>query len=275
MIPVTLTLSFDSLDDLYGYLSRAAKDDPRQTTIAFADRPDVGVEAAPSFKDPVPPFPTPFNPFAGAAVAQVPPPPAAPSTAAVAAPSIAPAVPTPTSTAAAPVPPAPAPTPAAEATAPAAPAAPTSLAGIVVDVDGLPWDARIHAGGRAQNADGRWRQKRGLNDAALKARVEAELRQAMGAPAVASVPVPPPPAAVATAPTPAAPVASPTEVPTAPSDPAAETFPAFMARVGGAMVAGAITQGKMTAVLSSVGLTSVAQLALRPDLLPAVSAALA
>ena len=54
------------------------------------------------------------------------------------------------------------------------------------DTDGLPWDARIHAGTRGRNTDGRWKARKGLNDPAMVARVKAELLGVAG-----SVPVPP------------------------------------------------------------------------------------
>lgn len=252
MSTVSLTLTFDSLHEAQAALAAMAGADSRQAKIDFNDRPDTGVSAA----RPVAPL---FNPFAAsAAVAQVPPPPA-PSTAAAEAPPTVPAVPPATSVTplAAGVPPVPPSAPAAAV--PAAPAAPASPAGIEVDADGLPWDARIHAGGRAKNADGRWRQKRGLNDAALKSRVEAELRQAMGA--AVSVP------SVALG-GPNAPVAP----PAAPSAPADDSAPQFLARVGGMLASGALTQDRLAAVLATVGLSTMAQLIVAPALIPAVRA---
>ena len=263
---VTLTLTFDSLAEAQSALDKLAAD-PRQATIDFNDRPDVGgvsaEEKAAVLASPVDAAvavsPPGFNPFAGSAVAQVPPPPA-PSTAAAEALPTAPA----TSVPPAPALSAPAPPSAPAAAVPAAPAAPASPAGIEVDADGLPWDARIHAGGRAKNADGRWRQRRGLNDAALKARVEAELRQAMGA--AVSVP------SVALG-GPNAPVAPPTApVPAAPAAPSEEPAPQFLARVGGMLASGALTQERLAAALATVGLSTMAQLVVAPALIPAVRA---
>lgn len=269
---VTLTLTFDSLAAAQSALDKLAAD-PRQATIDLNDRPDVGADPSPLPATAVG-LGAPFNPFAaGAAVAQVPPPPPAPSTAVAAVPSTVPEAPT--STATVPAPPVPAPPSAPEAAAPVAPAVPASPAGIEVDADGLPWDARIHAGGRAKNADGRWRQKRGLNDAALKARVEAELRQAMGA--AASVPVVPtvvPPAPVATAVIPS-PTTAPTPTPgvSTPAVVAAEEpAPQFLARVGGMLASGALTQDRLAAALATVGLSTMAQLIVAPALIPAVRA---
>jgi hypothetical protein len=259
MPSVLITLTFPSIDEAQLFLTAGKR--ALENAIVHEDRPDVG--AAPDFSAAFPapaPAPSPdstgFNPFALRA---------APSTAVAAAPSTAPEAPTPTSTAPANVPPAPAQSTAPEAAAPATPAAPTSPVGTAVDADGLPWDARIHAGGRATNADGRWRQKRGLNDAALKARVEAELRQAMGAPVAASVPAPPTPAATDV------PVPPP---PTAPATPAGETFPSLAARIGPHLVSGKLTQDQLGGVLATFGLQSMSQLAVRPDLCGPIGQAL-
>lgn len=43
------------------------------------------------------------------------------------------------------------------------------------DVNGLPWDARIHSSSKNKNQDGTWRYTRG-GDPEVRARVEAELR---------------------------------------------------------------------------------------------------
>ena len=106
----------------------------------------------------------------------VPLPPAAPSTAAADVFPTAPEVPTPGAVTPppVPVPPVPSvPTPAA----PSAPAGATSP--VVVDKNGLPWDERIHAGTKTQNADGSWRQRRGLDNPDYVASIENELRAAL------------------------------------------------------------------------------------------------
>ena len=74
-----------------------------------------------------------------------------------------------------PVPSPPVPTAPSPAPVPTANAAPVPPAGDV-DSTGLPWDERIHASTKTMNADGTWRQRRGLNDPGLVKRVEAELR---------------------------------------------------------------------------------------------------
>lgn len=50
-----------------------------------------------------------------------------------------------------------------------------------LDKNGLPWDSRIHAASKAINADGTWRQKRGVAPE-LVATVEAQLRGVMAVP---------------------------------------------------------------------------------------------
>lgn len=60
-----------------------------------------------------------------------------------------------------------------------------------VDSRGFPWDERIHTSSKATNADGTWRNRRGV-DKDLVAEVEAELR---GEPAAPPPPPPPPPPA--------------------------------------------------------------------------------
>lgn len=86
------------------------------------------------------------------------------------------------------------------------------------DARGLPWDERIHASSKATNADGSWRNKRGV-DKDLLAAVEDELGLApavapepasLGDAPPAPVPAPPPPAPVeAAAPPPPPPAPAP------------------------------------------------------------------
>lgn len=130
----------------------------------------------------------------------------------------------------------------------------------VFDSRGFPWDERIHTGTKATNADGTWRNKRGV-DKDLVATVEAELRGEPAAPAAAQEsgdgsaanipapaptappPPPPPPAPVATEsgvaaaapatseipnpPAPAAPVAD-GGIPAAPPAPTPAGVPTFV-----------------------------------------------
>jgi hypothetical protein len=161
--------------------------------------------------------------------------------------------------------------PAAAVPAPSAPAAPVSPAGVEVDANGLPWDARIHASTKRKNADGTWTARRGLNDPALQQRVEAELRQTMAVPG-AVVP-PPAPAAVVPPPAPAAVVPPPAPAPVAPPPEAAatargETFAQFCTRLSPNLASGAITQAQLLQAATELGLPGFPSLMQRPDLIP-------
>jgi hypothetical protein len=109
--------------------------------------------------------------------------------------------------------------------APAATVAQPPAGGVTVDSTGLPWDARIHASTRTQNADGSWKKKKGTGDVFYN-QVVAELRQATPAPAaVPFVPLtaaaPAPAAPAPAAPAPAAPApAAPAPAAPAPAAPA-------------------------------------------------------
>jgi hypothetical protein len=174
MNPVSVTLTFASYALAAAALSKldgAALGAPLPR-IDHEDRPDVG---APSVEAPAAPLQVGNsaegnNPFVnsnatipgGAAAPVVPTPPAAAPT--------APTVPTPPSA----------------GTAPSVAPAVVPSATVDLDVSGLPWDGRIHADSgkgkpKPKNADGTWRKKRGMNDEALRIRVEAELRAALAA----------------------------------------------------------------------------------------------
>ena len=92
---------------------------------------------------------------------------------------------------------------------PTTPAVPTEL-----DVNGSPWDARIHASTMAKNKDGTWKKRRGVSKEEFD-RVTAEITEsttpapteAFAAEPVASVTEPAAPAAPAAPATPAAPAA--------------------------------------------------------------------
>lgn len=158
----------------------------------------------------------------------------------------------------------------------------TAPAGVEVDSDGLPWDHRIHAlgAGGVHNKlkkTQRWKPKRGV-DAALVTEVEAELRAAMAAepanPVVATTEEHPvegghtieqPTIASTVSPAPA-----PAPAPSLFDDDGTTTFPALMA----AITTNGIDQATVTAAVNAQGLTSLPLLAARPDLVPAVAAAL-
>ena len=172
-----------------------------------------------------------------------------------------------------PMPPTVASVPAPPSTAPVAPAAPSTSA-LTVDVHGLPWDERIHAGTKAKNADGSWRKMRGLNDPALVARVEAELRAGgptlippvaaeavQHAAQVFAGTVPPPPVTTVAA-------------PPAPSAPDALTYDGFLAWVTPKMMDGSTPFDKVAAALSASGVSSLQELRDNPAAIPAVYQAL-
>lgn len=59
--------------------------------------------------------------------------------------------------------------------------APMNTAAPALDVNGLPWDERIHAKTKSTNKDGSWKKGRGVTDAQI-AQVEAELRARTASP---------------------------------------------------------------------------------------------
>jgi hypothetical protein len=156
--------------------------------------------------------------------------------------------------------------------------------GVEVDVNGMPWDARIHSAERTKNKDNTWRNKRGT-DKSLIAAVEAELKQAMSAPpadavldpsaAFGGVPVPPA-TVVPPTPSPAVPVAEATPVPPPPVEPSAamNEFARVMRVVVAKQAAGTLTTELTTQIAQQVGVASVRDLVHRPDLIPAFEAML-
>lgn len=91
-----------------------------------------------------------------------------------------------------------------------------------VDKNNLPWDARIHAGTKALNADGTWKKRRGVDDATIAA-VTAELTTVAPEATQQETPKPSAPVAETPAPTPVPQLETPQPVPTpAPVSPAAD-----------------------------------------------------
>ena len=116
---------------------------------------------------------------------------------------------------------------------------------VEVDSAGLPWDERIHSGGKTKLADGTWRDKRGVEDSEREA-IVSELAKVM------AIPVPAPAVIEHTAPA------------------AIKTLPEFVRAVTGAKLGNMM----VTEAVKSVGLESITQLGARPDLIPAVAAEL-
>lgn len=166
-----------------------------------------------------------------------------------------------------------APMPASAAPIAAAPVAPAPPApGVEVDAAGLPWDARIHAKssdgpGGVKIADGTWRSKRGV-DTALKAQVEGQLRQVMGAPAPAAIPNAAPTQSTAS------PSALAGVAPAfAPSAGGIDNYVMLVQAVAGATAAGKLTQAEVDQVCVFYGMPGgLPLLVSRPDLVPSVMA---
>lgn len=173
-------------------------------------------------------------------------------------------------------------------TPPSAVTAPIAAPGLVLDSEGLPWDARIHGETKTTNKDGTWRAKRGLNDGAMVQRVKAELLALVAAStAAAAAPVlaPPTVAPVLTPPVQPAPVvmAPPPEVAAIPLAPPAATgatvpagtpvtFLQLFTLVNDNVKAGKLNDDMVIAVLKPYGLGGVTQSASRPDIIPALHA---
>lgn len=188
--------------------------------------------------------------------------------------------------------------------APTAPVASPSLAD--VDSTGLPWDERIHSGTKAKNADGTWRARRGMNDAAKVKEVEAELRALMAlsgsplssstapsagavetvqqvaepsfpevaqtatAPAASSPTIPVPPAPVIpTAPIPSPPVPP---APTAEGSTVPDTFGPLMTYLAKRVSEGKTTEPQIHEVFNRHGIAKgqFGQLISKPDVLAAI-----
>lgn len=172
----------------------------------------------------------------------------------------------------APVPPAPQPVPAAPV--PSAPVAGAPASGVPLDVEGLPWDARIHAASKSKIANGSWKLKKGMSEQKpFVDSVKAELRNTMaipaGAPAAPAPVVQAPPAPLPPVTPPAPPAPPPPAAPAAPAgDPA--DFPSFMQWVSGLIHQGRWTHDHTTATLQRHQLPGAVALASRPDLIPQV-----
>lgn len=131
-----------------------------------------------------------------------------------------------------------------------------AYAGVETDVDGLPWDERIHAGTKTKKATGQWKAKRNVDPATVKA-VTDELRQVMG---LDDAPTPPPVTPPADAPTP-----PPVTPPAAAAGDAPTDFMSLVQAVGRKQ----LTADQINGALQKLNppLPSFQQLANRPDLI--------
>ena len=157
-----------------------------------------------------------------------------------------------------------APTPPAPSAAPA----PAAAGGEVeLDVDGLPWDARIHSNAAERKAaTGKWKTRKNLAPG-YKEQIEAELRGVPTAPVAPAPAATPAPAAAPSAPSP---VATAAPAPT----PGGMTFPQFVQWAMGHTKAGRCNQTDVQLAVQEAGLTTVPDLAKRIDLIPQVMATL-
>ena len=164
-------------------------------------------------------------------------------------------------------------------------------AGVELDANGLPWDARIHGKTKKQNANGTWKYIKKIDREVLVPQVEAELRQTLAAapkPA-ASVgptdmqqvgnPIPnatiqtatgmPVPGATGLVPKPLANVPAPIQAPVpTPASVAPTTFHQLLPRVTAAKNAGTLTDAQITAACEQMGIPAFGLIATRPDLVP-------
>lgn len=177
---------------------------------------------------------------------------------------------------------------------------------VELDVEGLPWDARIHSSSKAKLAKtGAWKLSRGCPPE-LAVTVLAELKAAMALPrvgtpptAVSTLPIPPAPSQLTTtdvlmttppvvpappvilplpnvmnggsveAPFPFDPIpAAPPPVATPPGTPT--TFPAFLVAITQQQAAKKLTFDEVLAVLKENGLENIQLLTARPDLIPQI-----
>lgn len=137
-----------------------------------------------------------------------------------------------------------------------------------LDADGIPWDARIHAGTKTRlKASNTWKLKPGI-DKALVDQVKAELT---GVQAVVAVPAPPAPAPTLAD---AAAVSAALQAPPPPPAPAGPTsFAELIKEVTSRITAGQMTPDQVNGAVATVTggqLTMCNQLAARQDLIPAV-----
>jgi len=127
---------------------------------------------------------------------------------------------------------------------PPPPETPPSL--VATDINGLPWDARIHAGSKNTIANGSWRirkQPADLNKEQWDAYIEQVTNELKGAMAV---PTPPPPAA-------------------------GGTTIKTLAELTAAILAAGVLPVKTQEACAKVGLNGYPMLAARPDLIPQVA----
>ncbi len=156
----------------------------------------------------------------------------------------------------------------------AAPAgAPTQNPAGSVELDnaGLPWDNRIHSSSKVRLANGLWKKKKALNDAAFIGRIETELRNLMAQPVPAGMTLVAPPAPTPVAPPAPVPVPLPPPAPTPPAMPGAapRTYEELVPALTGRLRDAPALTAKLGPTLQALGVPQIPGLAQRPDLIPA------
>lgn len=148
-----------------------------------------------------------------------------------------------------------------------APPPPPASNAVELDVNGLPWDMRIHSSGKAKVENGSWKKKRNVDPVTVH-NVEDELRRVMALP-------PAQPAA----PNPVEnwPFAKTYGDLNAPPPPAADNgsvYTNFVLKVTGALAASTLTPVRVSEVLMKQGIPALPLLSGRPDLIPVIDAEL-
>lgn len=148
-------------------------------------------------------------------------------------------------------------------------APPPPPANVELDSAGRPWDARIHASSKAQVADGTWRKRKNL-DPAIAAALTVESSSHGGNPTVAIIDQigatlpggawPFPPEVSGSVPPPPAPPAM--------------TFAQFMPIVSAKIADKTLTVSQVMDNVRLLGLSTIPELATRPDLIPQLATAL-
>jgi len=130
---------------------------------------------------------------------------------------------------------------------------------VELDIQGMPWDLRIHARTKTKMKDGSWKKLRGIGPDVVK-RVEAELKT------VQNIPAPPP-----SVPVPAAPVTAAAVIPAAIAVPG---FSDLMTLVTKSITEGKLKRDQVVEVLKPFGIASLPLVSTRLDLIPAIMLAL-
>lgn len=154
----------------------------------------------------------------------------------------------------------------------------TPPGGVVVDINGIPWDARIHSAKKTQTKDGVWREKRGV-DSALVAKITGELKAVMAIPAAPNLAAPQisgdlAPATVIEPKTIPAPPDEPVQIPTPPVTneyTGPKTYAEFLKACAAKMSSAQISMDRINEIVAGHGVIGGLQaLSARPDLIPQI-----